>query len=340
MISNDRPTFKSGAYILSQTMTPQQIFDILSGNTTYKTTFKFTPEKTIAETKANLLNFGYKSQEVDAAFSKIYNSPVLESKPEGAGLDGYLFIREYEFSPAVSVEGIINTCLGESYKIIIENDFASRNSLMHKFLAHDLTIHEALKKASESDKIIENPTLERLVAVAYPDSKIPFIMSGDYKAWLDFYGDLAKKVSNDSKYGGIPYEALLAQSILESSWGKSRLSYKHFNFFGIKYMNMPKNPLVAPSGFVSAETWEEYTPGEITVTTADFATWDSLEKGFLGYAAWIHNQPRYKEALKHSDDPIAYITALKKAGYATDSNYITIVTSIIETIRNLTKTST
>lgn len=362
LLDKNNSTLKSGAYVLSQTMTPKEIFSILSGATTTEdTTLKLTfpARSTIADTRNLLKQVGYSESEITEALDKVYDFAILEGLPEGATLEGYLHPGDYIFSPAASAEDIISARLSASQKIIRDN------SLEDRFESFGYTLHQGIALAalieenidlSNTEKYIpaddlaktqvyldgaENtpsapafsPSSYALLAVGYHDSLLPYIFAGSYDNWVAEYGEIAMSIQKHAKYGGIPYEAILAQSILESSWGKSKLAYKYFNFFGIKYANMPTNTEVAPSGSVNMETWEEYTPGQTTPTTANFATWSSTYKGFLGYGAWIHNQPRYKTALKYPGDPVQYITELKKAGYATDSNYIAILTSLIQEIQ-------
>lgn len=190
--------------------------------------------------------------------------------------------------------------------------------------------HNRLDEFAQNGILFYDPDMRACTTVATGNP----IASGDIKQWLEQYGEIAMNVQRHELYGGIPYEAMLAQSILESGWGKSSLASQHNNFFGIKYNNMPTDPDVAPSGSVVLGTSEEYTPGVHTPTDAAFATWDSPAKGFLGYGAWIHRQTRYAEALNYPNNPVAYITAIKEAGYATDSNYVAKNVQLINQIQS------
>lgn len=149
--------------------------------------------------------------------------------------------------------------------------------------------------------------------------------------FVDTYGQGAFDVGK--KYG-IPYEAILAQGILESGYGKSSLAYKYFNFFGIKAGGSWTGETV------SLGTSEEYTPGTTTHITAAFRVYPSIEAGWEGYALFITNNghpKRYKEALKYPGDYVKYIIEIKKAGYATSSDYVQNVTKIANSIAEYVK---
>lgn len=147
--------------------------------------------------------------------------------------------------------------------------------------------------------------------------------------FVDKYGQIAYDVGQ--KYG-IPYEAILAQGVIESAYGKSGLTTSAYNFFGIK----------ASAGWtgevIDMQTGEVYD-GNSVIINATFRKYPSVEAGWDGYGQFITQNPRYSSALNHPGDPIAYLTALKTAGYATDPNYINKVGSIANTIKNYISTT-
>lgn len=131
-------------------------------------------------------------------------------------------------------------------------------------------------------------------------------------SFLDAYGEAAVKTGK--KYR-IPYTAILAQAALESGWGQSELTKKHYNFFGIK----------AGSGWtgdvVNMQTREVFG-GQSQNINDNFRSYKSAEDGFNDYGQFIYKNERYKKAWNKGNDPAGYITELKNAGYATDPNYV------------------
>jgi len=146
--------------------------------------------------------------------------------------------------------------------------------------------------------------------------------TGSLRAFVDAYGQMAFEVGK--KYS-IPYEAILAQGILESSYGRSGLTTKANNFFGIKAdSNWTGERITLPTS--------EYVNGEKYTKVASFRKYSTPEAGWDDYGKFITSNSRYSSALEYPDDPIAYITAIWEAGYATDPEYVNNVGSIANTI--------
>ena len=77
-----------------------------------------------------------------------------------------------------------------------------------------------------------------------------------------FIEDIAKHVQKYARaYGILVHSPIIAQAILESGWGESKLASKYHNYFGMKCGTTWKGKSV------NMETKEEYTPG--TLTTID-----------------------------------------------------------------------
>lgn len=146
--------------------------------------------------------------------------------------------------------------------------------------------------------------------------------------FVDKYGQMA--FDTGKKYG-IPYEAILAQGALESGMGGSGLTQKANNFFGIKAGSTWTGETI------NMQTGEETANGGRITVTAAFRKYPTPEAGWDGYGQFITQNKRYKDALNYPGDPIAYITAIKAAGYATDSSYVSKVGGMALTISNYIK---
>lgn len=125
-------------------------------------------------------------------------------------------------------------------------------------------------------------------------------------AFVDKYHNIAIQLS--AEYG-IPWEAVMAQGIIESASGTSNFALTRNNFFGLGAVD--SNPDNAYSYSSPAEGWQ-------------------------GYYKFIKENSRYAAAgaFNYPDDPYGYIAAIKSAGYATDPNYVSKVGSVIKAVQN------
>ena len=137
-----------------------------------------------------------------------------------------------------------------------------------------------------------------------------------------FIQKVAEKVSKYAYlYGIVVHSPIIAQAILESSWGKSGLASKYHNYFGLKCGSSWKG------GSVNMSTREEYKPGVVTNIRDNFRTYDDFDDGIRGYFEFI-NTSRYAN-LKGVKSPEEYVRRLKADGYATSSKYVDNVMRVI-----------
>jgi hypothetical protein len=115
-------------------------------------------------------------------------------------------------------------------------------------------------------------------------------------------------------YGICVYSPIIAQAILESGWGNSKLASQYNNYFGLKCGGS------WTGASVNMETSEEYTPGVHTNIRDNFRVFDSVDSGIKGYFDFI-NYSRYSN-LKGVTDAREYVEKIKADGYATSSTYV------------------
>lgn len=125
---------------------------------------------------------------------------------------------------------------------------------------------------------------------------------------------------------GVPAQFILGQAALESGWGKREIKFADgstsHNMFGVKASAGWKGPTV------EAVT-TEYVGGVARKTTEKFRAYSSYAESFADYARLIGNNPRYAATLK-STDAAQFAQSLQKAGYATDPNYASKLTAVIQ----------
>lgn len=137
----------------------------------------------------------------------------------------------------------------------------------------------------------------------------------------EFIENIAKYVCKYSDpYNIKVHSPIIAQAILESGYGESILSSKYNNHFGLKCGG-------AWSGkSVNLETLEE-RDNSLHHEFSDFRVYDSFEEGVLGYFTFI-DWSNYSN-LKGVTDPQTYCENIYRDGYATDSNYVDKLMSLI-----------
>lgn len=112
----------------------------------------------------------------------------------------------------------------------------------------------------------------------------------------------------------------LVQAIHESNWGLSTLALKAYNLFGIKWYDN--------CGFIKYEKiTNEFINGKIIKINANFIKYNSWDQSIINHGLYlktrkINNVLIYKEVLKNKDNYVMAIKEVKKAGYATDPEYI------------------
>lgn len=129
-----------------------------------------------------------------------------------------------------------------------------------------------------------------------------------------------------NKYGVLP-SVTISQAILESGWGKSELSIKANNLFGIKADNSWKGKKV------KMDTSEYYNKK----ITDYFRAYSSNEESIKDYGEFLKNNKRYKQSgVFKATQYIEQANALEKSGYSTVQNdkgeniYAELLTEIIQ----------
>lgn len=143
----------------------------------------------------------------------------------------------------------------------------------------------------------------------------------------EFISKLWPQAQQAAQELGVDAKVLLAQSALETGWGKHVIHDKQgqnsHNLFGIKASHNWQGKTV------SVQT-VEYESGVASKRQALFRAYDSYEESFNDYVGFLKQNPRYQEALLKNDSNEGFVRGLQKAGYATDPAYATKILSILE----------
>jgi len=149
---------------------------------------------------------------------------------------------------------------------------------------------------------------------------------GKIKSPEDFINQLLPQARQAAKELGVDAKVLLAQSALETGWGKHVMHNKtgenSHNLFGIKASH-------GWSGKTVSVQTVEYNDGVAAKQQASFRAYDSYEESFNDYVQFLKQNPRYQQALLKVDSNEGFIKGLQKAGYATDPAYAKKIISIL-----------
>jgi len=138
-------------------------------------------------------------------------------------------------------------------------------------------------------------------------------MSNLAQSYIDKYGDMAVR---EMKRTGIPASITLAQGMLESDFGRSSLARDANNHFGIK----------CHKNWTGAKIYhDDETRNEC------FRRYKSAEESFRDHSDYLTTTPRYKPLFSlSSTDYRGWAHGLKKAGYATNPQYASLLITNIE----------
>lgn len=129
-----------------------------------------------------------------------------------------------------------------------------------------------------------------------------------------FINEIAPLIQREGKARGYTIvSTVIAQACIESRWGLSGLA-KYHNYFGLKCGSKWKG------AFVTMNTKEEYTQGQLTTIRDSFRAYNNISDGVKGYYEFI-SSTRYAN-LKLASTPRQYAEYLKSDGYATSSTYV------------------
>ncbi|WP_430521948.1 glycoside hydrolase family 73 protein [Limosilactobacillus ingluviei] len=117
----------------------------------------------------------------------------------------------------------------------------------------------------------------------------------------------------------------MAQAILESDWGSSKLAADYHNLFGIKGEGANSKVL----------STKEYTNGKWVVIKGRFRVYDSWAESIKDHTQLMvkgtsYNEQNYQAVIDATNYQEA-ARALQKAGYATDPDYAAKLINVIKT---------
>jgi LysM repeat protein len=133
---------------------------------------------------------------------------------------------------------------------------------------------------------------------------------------IDYIDQYSVMAVSEMKRTGIPASITLAQGIIESDMGRSRLARDGNNHFGIKCHNNWTGATIRHDDDRRNECFRKYR---------------NAEESFRDHSDFLVNTPRYRSLFDlASDDYKGWARGLKKAGYATNPDYANMLIRKVE----------
>lgn len=184
----------------------------------------------------------------------------------------------------------------------------------------ELQVAPVIKKAA-----VKSPSLKAAPkAVSYQNkssNKGKYI--NNYNNRKEFLAMLASHSSLAKEYNIFP-EVMMGQAILESGWGESGLAKYSKNIFGVKVPNSQKGK---GKGHVYL-TNEEINGKNIRIKD-EFRKFDTYEQSIRQYLSLLSGRYYSSFGVTKAKDYKEQLKLIKKAGYATASNYVDAVLNVI-----------
>ena len=140
--SGDRDKLQAGAYLFSPTQPSREVLDWLVGGKVDTFNVTILPGQTLAGIKQKLVKDGFVAADIDAAFAKKYDHPLLADKPDGVNLEGYIYPETYQISSQTSVEQLLVRTFDEFYAQI------QAKNLQAELKAKGFNLHQGITLAS------------------------------------------------------------------------------------------------------------------------------------------------------------------------------------------------
>lgn len=208
----------------------------------------------------------------------------------------------------------------------LANMFLEKNSTSDKLKDNEykLVDLESVLSKFDFDKEKRDKVYHYIDNLKYTGTQKNSLNNGSKQEFINDLYSQATEIYN--KYGILP-SITISQAILESGWGKSDLSIKANNLFGIKADN-------SWSGKKVKMNTSEYYNKKITDY---FRAYSSNEESIKDYGEFLKNNKRYKDSgVFKATQYIEQANALEKSGYSTVQNdkgeniYAELLTEIIQ----------
>lgn len=207
--------------------------------------------------------------------------------------------------------------VGGTYDHVKNPDLSTESGKKQYQGKKDIVAEQIVDIAKRFRKLFENGN----VCATGGNTQAGVFMNMNPEQYIQLMGPIAQA---DYSRTGIFASVTLAQSIIESGWGKSGLTQKANNMFGIKCSsNWTGQCINMNTG--------EFGSGGYYVTNSAFRKYDSIESSVSDHSSFFKDNSRYGEAgVLTATSYENQIKAIHKAGYATAPDYSSSIISVIK----------
>ena len=235
-------------------------------------------------------------------------------------------------------DGLFDNDQSRLYQDLFDKQISTNLSQRQGVGLADVLIRQLSSSNNSYEPVLENSAdTKRLLPIKTQDQ-----LNTDDQPSFDNHIEYINKIYPIAKeiesVHGIPAKVMVAQSALETGWGKNIIKTNDgrssYNLFGIKADNRW-------AGDVVSTVTVEYRNGVAEKSREQFRKYDSFNESMRDYVNFLKTSPRYHEALEMTGAPTFYTNALQRAGYATDPEYADKINNIltsdhfVEAIENL-----
>jgi len=258
-------------------------------------------------------------KQVAKQFESVFVGMMLKSMRQAKLADGIMDSSQSDFYRDMYDQQLSVHLAGESgigLADVIEKQLSPDNhsvSVVREQSIADYERRHLIQKAAKNsrDQVAVEPMVKSLETESTVRT-LPINSAADFIKQLRPYAEQAAKKL------GVDANVLLAQSALETGWGKSVIKAKDgsssHNLFNIKADRSWKGQQT------KVETLE-FKQGVAKKEIAGFRSYQSYQESFNDYVDFIKTNPRYKTAIKMAEKAERYVHELQQAGYATDPKY-------------------
>ncbi|MDX8151728.1 glucosaminidase domain-containing protein [Patulibacter brassicae] len=160
---------------------------------------------------------------------------------------------------------------------------------------------------------------------------MPFALERAPGSRAEFVARFGPGASTSDRRTGVPAAVTLGQGILESGDGQHTAGAN--NYFGIKAAHKGGQRYRwgdEAVGCVFRKTKEQRPDGSEYTVLAAFRLYRSATDSFVDHSEFLSESSRYRPAFAVKDDSRAFVRAIWKAGYATDTQYPQKVISLMD----------